>query len=192
VLLSGASASGALAAGGPAESGGGAGAPAALASDPGEPVTMPPQHASPVNGAIAAVTRPRTPPARGRSTPGEAEAAPATGQAVTAASPAPVEPPAVVPTSITLTSSPARAVVGRSVRLTASVRAVGAETVPTGTVVFSAGDVVLGRAPVRNGTAVLVTLSLGIGDHVLSATYDGDGGHLSSRSESVSQPVARK
>ena len=81
---------------------------------------------------------------------------------------------------------------GRSVRLTAYVRAVGAETAPTGTVVFSADDVVLGRAPVRNGTAVLVTLSLGIGDHMLSAAYDGDGAHLSSRSASVSQPVARK
>ena len=78
VLLPGASASGALAAGGPAESGGGAGAPAAVASDPGEPVTMSPQQqASPVNGAIAAVTRPRTPPGapsfdagRGRSRAG--------------------------------------------------------------------------------------------------------------------------
>ena len=37
-----------------------------LTSDTGEPVTMSPQQqASPVSGAIAAVTRPRTPPARG-------------------------------------------------------------------------------------------------------------------------------
>ena len=68
----------------------------------------------------------------------------------------------------------------------------GAETAPTGTVVFSADDVVLGRATVRNGTAVLVTLDLGIGDHTLSAAYEGDGAHLPSRSASISQPVARK
>ncbi len=82
---------------------------------------------------------------------------------------------------------------GRSVRLTAHVRAVGdVETSPTGTVVFVADDVVLGRATVRDGTAVLVTLNLAIGDHTLSATYDGDGAHLPSRSASISQTVARK
>jgi hypothetical protein len=100
--------------------------------------------------------------------------------------------PAAVPTSVTLTASPTAAVVGRSVRLTAQVRAVGTETSPTGTVVFSADDEVLGKAPVRNGTAVFVTLDLSIGDHTLLAVYEGDGTHLPSRSASISQTVARK
>ncbi len=191
VLLPGSSASGTLAGGGPTESGGG-GARAA-ASDPGEPVTMSSQaRSSPVSGAIAAVTRPRIPRARRGSTPGEAEAAPLAGQAAMPANTAPVERSAVVSTSTTLTASPARAVVGRSVRLTAHVVAVGAVTAPTGTVVFSAGDVELGRATVRDGSAVLVTLDLGIGDHTLSAAYVGDGAHLPSRSTSISQPVERK
>ena len=51
---------------------------------------------------------------------------------------------------------------------------------------------VLGRATVRDGTAVLVTLDLAIGDHTLSAAYDGDDAHLPSRSASISQTVARK
>ena len=72
--------------------------------------------------------------------------------------------------------------VGRSVRLTAYVRSLGSDSVPTGAVVFSADDVVLGNATVHGGTAVLVTLDLGIGDHTLSAAYDGDDAHLPSRS----------
>jgi len=191
VLLPGSSASGVLAGGGPAESG--ASESALDASDPDEPVTMSPPRSSAVSGAIAAVTRPRTTPARKTAEPGEAEAAPLGAQGGAPASPLPAEqPPAAVPTSVTLTASPTRAVVGHSVRLTAHVRAVGAETSPAGTVVFSADDVVLGRATVRSGTAVLVTLSLAIGDHTLSATYDGDGTHLPSRSASISQAVARK
>ena len=97
-----------------------------------------------------------------------------------------------MPTSLTLTSSPARAVVGRSVRLTAVVRAVGADSSPRGTVTFSADGALLGHATVRDGTAVLVTLNLEIGDHVLSAAYEGDGTHAPSQSASITQTVARK
>jgi len=196
VLLPGSSASGAILGGGDGLAGSGIGL-VADASHPSEPVTMSPQPRSspslPVSGAIAAVTRSRTMPARRTTAPGEAEAAPPAGQTAAAPGAAPAEPqPIAVTTSITLTSSPARAVVGRSVRLTAQVRAVGAETSPTGTVVFSADDALLGRAAVRNGTAVLVTLNLAIGDHTLSASYEGDGTHLPSRSASISQAVARK
>ncbi len=192
VLLPGGSASEALA-GGSGRPGAGGGAPtAAAASDPSEPATMPgPSRPSTVTGVIAAVTRRLDPKSRPGSGPGEVEAAPTGGQAGTTA-PAPVEPPAVVPTSITLTVSPARAVVGRSVRLTAYVRSLGSDSAPTGAVVFSADDAVLGKAMVHGGTAVLVTLDLGIGDHTLSAAYDGDDAHLPSRSAPISQPVARK
>ena len=63
---------------------------------------------------------------------------------------------------------------------------------PTGTVVFGTGHTVLGRVPVRNGAAVLVTLSLAIGDHTVTATYDGDSRHLPSQSLPVAQTVIRQ
>jgi hypothetical protein len=59
-------------------------------------------------------------------------------------------------------------------------------------VVFTADGALLGRASVRDGTAVLVTLNLAIGDHVLSAAYEGDRAHEPSHSASISQTVARK
>ena len=58
--------------------------------------------------------------------------------------------------------------------------------------VFSADGALLGRASVRGGTAILVTLNLAIGDHVLSAAYEGDAAHEPSHSASISQTVARK
>lgn len=193
VLLAGSSGSGGL-------GGGRATAPSAAligdASDSGSPVIMSPRPpavpSAPANGAIT-VPRPRIVPPP-RPAPDEAEAAPPDRQQSAAASKggAADPQPAAVPTSVTLTASPTPAVVGRSVRLTAQVRAVGTETSPTGTVVFSADDEVLGKAPVRNGTAVFVTLDLSIGDHTLLAAYEGDGTHVPSRSASISQTVARK
>jgi hypothetical protein len=192
VLLPASPASGALADGGSVSTAGGA--PAAEASDPGAPVTMTPTP-PPVrtSGAVSAVTRAaRTPAARRDAAAGEAEAAPSSPPAAVQAPPPEAPRPAAVPTSLTLTSSPVRAVVGRSVRLTAVVRAVGADGSPRGTVTFSADGVLLGHATVRDGTAVLVTLSLEIGDHVLSAAYEGDGSHAPSQSPAISQTVARK
>ena len=170
------------------------GGSAASPSDPpdnGQPVTMSAQP-EPSLPVVSAPTRPRVPPQRRAPAPGEAEAS--TQGAQPAASPAaPQEPPPVaVATSITLSATPARTVVGRSVRLTALVRPVGAESTPTGTVVFSADGALLGRASVRGGTAILVTLNLAIGDHVLSAAYEGDPAHEPSHSGSISQTVARR
>jgi hypothetical protein len=196
VLLPGRSASGPLAGdpgGGALRSGGGA--VATEAADPGEPVVMAPQRAVPSlpgSGALADVTRSRTARAPRGAAAGEAEASPASRPAATADPAQAVPTPPVLATSVTLSSSPARPVVGRSVRLTAEVRAHRGESVPAGSVVFSADEVVLGRAAVRNGTAVLVTLNLAIGDHILSATYEGDDAYLPSRSAGISLAVARK
>lgn len=194
VLLPGGSGSGALAGGG-ARVAASDSAPVGEASDASAPVTMSPQPRAtpslPANGPNASV-RSRPQSAR-RAAPDEAEAAPPAQPAGAPSAGVPAAPqPAVVPTSVTLTASPARAVVGRSVRLIAEVSALGAGTSPTGTVTFSADDGMLGRAPVRNGTAVLVTLQLAIGDHMLSAVYEGDDAHLPSRSASIAQAVARK
>ena len=164
------------------------------AADRSEPVAMtpttPPLQASRAVGAVKRAASP--PPVRRAPAAGEAEAAPPGSQAV-APPPPPVAPPSVaVSTSTTLTTSPARAVVGHSVRLTAVVRAVGADSSPRGAVTFSADGELLGRATVRDGTAMLVTLNLAIGDHVLAAAYEGDGTHEPSQSASISQTVARK
>ena len=107
--------------------------------------------------------------------------------------PAPAPAPEVrTPTQLLLTGSPSRAIVGRSVRLTAQISGASEDAAPTGIVVFRTDNAVLGRVPVRNGTAVLVTLSLAIGDHTVTATYDGDFRHLPSQSPPVVQTVIRQ
>jgi hypothetical protein len=189
VLLPGGSSS-VVAVNSPPAPGGSAASPSD-SPDNGQPVTMAAQP-EPSLPVATAPTRPRVPPQRRAPGPGEAEAS--TQGAQPAASPAapPVPPPAAVATSITLSAAPARTVVGRSVRLTALVRPVGAESTPTGTVAFSADGTLLGRASLRGSTAILVTLDLAIGDHVLSAAYEGDPAHEPSHSASVSQTVARR
>lgn len=82
--------------------------------------------------------------------------------------------------------------VGRTVRLVAVVGSASADRVPTGQVVFTAGDTTLGRAPLRRGTATLVTLSLEIGDHQLGAAYEGDEWHLPSAATRVGHTVRRQ
>jgi hypothetical protein len=134
--------------------------------------------------------RRRSLPARPPVT-GEAEAAPR-AVAPPVATPAPVRT-ARVPTSVTLTASPTRVVVGRAVRLTATVQAdEAASAPPSGAVTFFIDGAVLGQAPVRRGTAVLVTLDAEIGDHTLTAAYGGDARHLEERSSPVSVTVTRR
>ncbi len=58
--------------------------------------------------------------------------------------------------------------------------------VPTGTVVFSDGGVVLGAATLVGGVATFATSSLLAGSHSLSATYQGSGDYYSSASSGVS------
>ena len=197
VLLAGSSSSGGLG-GGDRVAARSVNPASADASDSGEPVTMAPQRPTiapqrpmPSLPATSAAAHPRTRPARSKA-PDEAEAAQLARPKDVPLGVVPTPRSAAFPTSVTLTAWPTPAVVGRSVRLTAQVRAAGAQTPLTGTVVFSADDAVLGRAPVRNGTAVLVTLNLEIGDHTLSAAYEGDSTHLPSRSASITQAVSRK
>jgi hypothetical protein len=89
-------------------------------------------------------------------------------------------------------SAPASSVVGRSVRIVAEVEAAGSARSPGGMVVFYAGSGEIGRAGVRGGRSVLSTLSLELGAHQLSASYEGDEAHLPSRSASVAHTVRRQ
>jgi Bacterial Ig-like domain (group 3) len=109
-----------------------------------------------------------------------------------AATPPPEAETAKRPTRLVLTNWPAHVVVGQSARLTAQVLADSSENQPTGSVEFAAGQRMLGRAVVRNGIAVLVTLDLPLGDHTLVATYDGDARHLASQSAPISLTVTRR
>jgi Bacterial Ig-like domain (group 3) len=142
--------------------------------------------------------RRRTPPRRDTS---EAEAAPSprspsAGGTASGAEPATAAPPAAVVTAVTLSVSPARAVVGTSVRMTATVTPADTTSSPRGSVAFYRGAEVLGRVPVRRiegaWRAMLVTLDLEIGDHALHAAYEGDDRHAPSRSAVVQQLVVRK
>lgn len=166
---------------------------AAEASDSGEPVTMARQPRVLPSLPERSVARPRSPSPRRGGRDGDAEAAPTPRPS---SEPAPVPPvaapAAAVATRVSLSASPDRPVVGQSVRLTASVRADGGRGQPGGVVLFFSNGAVIGRAAVRNGTAVLTTLGLAIGDHQLSAEYSGDATHLPSRSATISQAVARK
>lgn len=119
---------------------------------------------------------------------GEAEAAQGT------AAPASAAPAAAprMPTQVALSVAPRSAVVGRSVRLTARVRAGDGAVVAAGSVVFFADDMPLGRVPVRNGVAELATLDLALGQRRLTASYDGDHAHLPSQSAPVLQSVSRQ
>jgi hypothetical protein len=147
--------------------------------------------------SAGAESAPTSSPSRGRRVPdraaGSGEAAAATRPAETARdSAATAAPPAArVSTTVSL-SAPASSIVGRAVRLVAVVGSRAGEHVPTGEVVFSAGPTTLGRAPVRRGTATLVTLSLELGEHQLTAAYDGDDRHLPGVSARLAHQVRRQ
>lgn len=95
---------------------------------------------------------------------------------------------APVSTTTTLSASSGSVVFGQSVTFTASVSS--ANGTPTGSVEFFDGGISLGTAALSGGVAVLATAALSVGTHVVSATYSGDTGFLSSDSSNVSVTVA--
>jgi hypothetical protein len=88
-------------------------------------------------------------------------------------------------TTTSLTSSGA-AVVGKSVTFTATVTGTGS---PSGTVTFKDGPTTLGTAPVSGTHATLITSSLSVGVHSITAVYSGDANFQSSSSTALSQTV---
>jgi hypothetical protein len=102
----------------------------------------------------------------------------------------------VVPTTLTLTASPAEQMITMPVTFTAQLAAVSPEAPsaqPTGTVTFfdlSLGGVQLGTAPMgANGQAVFTTTSIGPGTHVITASYAGDASFLASNANNVSEQI---
>jgi hypothetical protein len=129
---------------------------------------------------------PRT--ARGTDSPGQDAVSPH-------ATEAPAVEAAAVGTTIALISSHPTSAVGVSVRFTATITADGS-SVPTGIVVFFDGDSAIGTSAVHgadaSATAVLSTLNLAIGDHQITAEFQGTHGFLGSRSQPISQTITRR
>jgi large repetitive protein len=78
-------------------------------------------------------------------------------------------------TSVMMKGPSSALVAGQTATFTASVAAVspGAGT-PTGTMYFYDGDVLLGSAKLKKGSATLSTTSLGAGGHTIRAVYAGN------------------
>jgi hypothetical protein len=77
---------------------------------------------------------------------------------------------AIYPSSANLAANPSPAKLSEAATLTATVTPADA----TGTVVFYDGAILLGKATIAGGQAVLQTKWLGAGVHKLTARYDGD------------------
>jgi hypothetical protein len=95
------------------------------------------------------------------------------------------------PTTVAVGSSLNPAVVGQAVTFTATVRGPAGSGAPTGTVVFTDGNVTLGRGEVQaDGTATFTTSFAVAGGHVITAVYNGDPNFLSS-SRSLTEQVRK-
>ena len=133
-------------------------------------------------------------PPRRQAAPSPAAARPADATAMT---PAPASRPSVpIATATALRSWPVPAVVGKSVRLTATVSAQTPGS-PSGVVTFYSDGTRLGSVPVSGvgpgrSEAALVTLALPLGTHQISAEFLGRGDFVGSQSLAITQTVNRK
>jgi hypothetical protein len=170
------------------------GEPAAPSSREREPMTAPSgtgeAEAATPSSSGSSRRRPPEPSAGSAQTPSDpASAVPAPAAAQESVS------TSAVGTSTSVSSSHATSPVGVSVRFTATVTA-ESSGVPLGVVVFFDGDRPLGISPVHGPgpsvTAVFATLDLGIGDHQITAQFQGTQGFEGSRSLPVSQTITRR
>ena len=95
-----------------------------------------------------------------------------------------------VPTTTTLSASPATAAAGTAITLTATVAENPGTAVPTGSVIFRDGATVLGTGTANGtGIAIVTTSTLGVGTHSVTAAYGGDSANSASTSTAVSVTV---
>jgi hypothetical protein len=92
-------------------------------------------------------------------------------------------------TVATLTATPATAVSGQTIALTAMVAQTSGTSSPTGTVTFQDGSSTIGSSPLAAGTATLTISTLSVGTHSLNAIYSGDTVNSSSASKAVSVTI---
>ena len=97
-----------------------------------------------------------------------------------------------VETQIDVSVSPNPAVFGQPVELGATVEPVAPATgTPTGSVEFFDGAQSLGSADLDAGQATLTVSDLAVGDHTITATYQGDAIFLTSTSEEIELTIAK-
>ncbi len=93
-------------------------------------------------------------------------------------------------TAIALTSTPNPSGQGQAVTFTATVTpGIGGTLVPTGTVTFLDGTTILGTGTLTNGVATFTTSTLTIGNHSITARYQGDTNFAASTSAAITQTV---
>ena len=78
-----------------------------------------------------------------------------------------------VQTSTSVAASPNPGIGGRSVTLTATVKAAQGSTIPTGTITFSDGATALGTATLNGSGVASIAANLAVGQHSIIATYAG-------------------
>ncbi|MDP9403998.1 MAG: Ig-like domain repeat protein [Actinomycetota bacterium] len=89
---------------------------------------------------------------------------------------------------VTLASSANPSPAAEPVTLTATVTAPGeGMAVPSGTVTFHDGDAILGSIALDAAGSAALTVSLDAGEHIITATYEGDANYLSATSDPVTQ-----
>jgi hypothetical protein len=95
-------------------------------------------------------------------------------------------------TELSLTSSLNPAPYGSAATLKATVKAIapGAGT-PSGTVTFREGEAVLATVPLSGATAKYAIKSLPPGEHVITATYNGDANYEAAGGEPITQTITR-
>jgi hypothetical protein len=93
-------------------------------------------------------------------------------------------------TTTTLFSTPNPSGQGQTVTITATVTpGIGGPLVPTGTVQFLDGTTVLGTGTLSNGMATFTISTLTLGNHSISARYQGDNNFTTSTSAAITQTV---
>jgi hypothetical protein len=92
-------------------------------------------------------------------------------------------------TAVTLTATPATAVSGQAITLTAKVAETAGSSSPTGTVTFQDGSSAIGSSPLAAGSGTLAVNTLSVGTHSLTAVYGGDTANSPSTSKAVSVTI---
>ncbi len=93
------------------------------------------------------------------------------------------------PTTTTLTAAPNPATLGQTVTFNVVVEAAEGQLTPTGMVKFYNGETELGTQELTDGKASLTTATLPLGQHTITAVYQGDDDYASSTSNEVIQEV---
>jgi hypothetical protein len=92
-------------------------------------------------------------------------------------------------TATTLTATPATAVSGQTITLTANVAPTSGTSSPTGTVTFQDGSTAIGSSTLSAATGTLAVSTFSVGTHSLSAVYTGDTANSPSTSKTVSVTI---